>query len=99
MRFYAWPILDQRMFKVEDQLQTANFLGDCGFNNSVEYNPEYIELITEPKLDGLSLALIYRFGKLNTAITRGDGIEGEVVTANAMTIKKHPKECSDFCET
>jgi len=44
----------------------------------------------ELKLDGLSLALQYRDGALQIAITRGNGLEGEIVTENARTIGSIP---------
>ncbi|OQX74713.1 MAG: DNA ligase (NAD(+)) LigA [Campylobacteraceae bacterium 4484_4] len=44
----------------------------------------------EPKFDGASLNLIYDKGALRQAITRGDGIVGEDVTANARTIRSIP---------
>lgn len=45
-----------------------------------------------PKFDGASLNLLYRGGKLVSATTRGDGIEGEQVLQNAKTIQSIPLE-------
>lgn len=49
------------------------------------------EFYVDAKLDGLALSLTYLNGKLSAAITRGDGISGENVLANAMTIPNIPK--------
>lgn len=54
------------------------------------------EFVVEEKIDGLSLALRYRNGELERAITRGDGIvQGEDVTANALQIKDIKKKMKD----
>lgn len=51
---------------------------------------ENIEYVTELKIDGLSMCLIYIDGKLVTAATRGDGTVGEDVTLNVRTVKSVP---------
>ena len=49
-----------------------------------------LEYICEPKIDGLSISLLYLNGNLLNAVTRGDGYVGEIVTENIKTIKDIP---------
>jgi len=53
-----------------------------------------IAFMAEPKIDGLSCSLRYENGHLAQAATRGDGREGENVTANIRTLKDVPEQLS-----
>ena len=62
-----------------------------------------IDFSAEPKIDGLSMSLRYEGGELVTAATRGDGAEGEDVTANIRTLEDVPhrlkgRSIPDICE-
>jgi DNA ligase (NAD+) len=64
---------------------------------------ETIAFSAEPKIDGLSMSLRYEGGALVTAATRGDGMEGEDVTANIRTLHDVPhklkgRNVPDVCE-
>ena len=69
----------------------AEFLGRVRRFLNLAGRPE-IEVTAEPKIDGLSISLRYENGKLVQAATRGDGAEGENVTANVMTIADVPEK-------
>lgn len=72
---------------MEDFIQrTRRFLG---FGET-----EPLDLIAEPKIDGLSCSLIYHEGVLVSAATRGDGQVGEDITANVKTLSEIPESLS-----
>ncbi|MEK9772024.1 MAG: NAD-dependent DNA ligase LigA [Opitutae bacterium] len=50
--------------------------------------------VIEPKIDGVAISLTYKQGKLVTATTRGNGVEGDIVTQNLQHIQQLPKELS-----
>jgi DNA ligase (NAD+) len=66
-------------------------------SKNTEFNLSYS---TEPKIDGISASLIYKNGEFKTGLSRGDGKEGEDITANLATIRDIPKKIKsrDFPE-
>lgn len=53
---------------------------------------ESSEIVGEMKYDGTSISITYEHGRLVRAVTRGDGVQGDDVTANVITIKTVPLE-------
>ena len=60
--------------------RVRNILGD----------DEIVEYIAELKIDGLAISLLYQNGLLQRGITRGDGTQGDDITANLKTIRSIP---------
>ena len=97
---HAVPMLSLgNVFQDEEVVEFANrvrrFLGLSG--------DEALAFTAEPKIDGLSCSLRYEGGHLVNGATRGDGFEGEDVTANVRTIaeipeKLHGKRIPAVCE-
>ena len=78
-----------------DNVYNAQELTDWWTRAQKGLNGENFSVTVEPKIDGLSLSLIYEKGILKTAATRGDGNEGEEVTANVKTIRSVPLSLND----
>ena len=75
------------IFNKEDlenfEKKISNYL-NRDLKNKIEYS-------VEPKIDGISASLIYKNGKLEMGLSRGDGSVGEIITENIKTIKDVPK--------
>lgn len=76
---------------------TYNEQDVADFYNSVSkgLNGEDFEICCEMKYDGLSISLTYVDGRLMQAVTRGDGVHGDDVTANVRTIRSIPLVLKD----
>jgi DNA ligase (NAD+) len=86
----------QRMYSLEDvfsldELEAWLRKADAGIARLGDGTPAAAWL-TELKIDGLAVNLLYRDGKLVRAATRGDGTTGEDITHNVLTIKEIPQE-------
>ena len=60
------------------------------FLRRLDITAEQISFVTEPKIDGLAVSLVYENGRFVRGATRGDGRIGEDVTANLRTIRSIP---------
>lgn len=56
------------------------------------FNRDELAYVIEPKVDGLAVSVTYEQGKLVRAVTRGNGEEGDDITANVKTIHSLPRE-------
>jgi DNA ligase (NAD+) len=68
-------------------VRARRLLAQKGLDDDIAY-------VTEPKIDGLAISLVYEHGKLTRGATRGDGLIGEDVTTNLRTIKALPQQLS-----
>lgn len=68
----------------------AEEMGDF-IKSATENSDSPIQWVCERKIDGVSLSVIYEDGQFARAITRGDGVQGDEVSLNALTISDIPK--------
>ncbi len=84
------PDRDQR-----NRAQDENTLAELrAFDTTIRKHlgRDKIQYIIEPKVDGVSLSVHYRHGKLALGVTRGDGTEGDDITTNLKTVRGIPLE-------
>jgi len=80
---HRWPMLSLSNTYSEQELRDFDERVRKAIGDDFEY-------VCELKFDGLSISLTYENGVLKQAVTRGDGIQGDEVTANVRTIKSIP---------
>lgn len=96
---HALPMLSlENAFAENDVVEFVNSI-----RRFLKLDDDRIDFSAEPKIDGLSMSLRYEGGELVTAATRGDGTEGEDVTANIRTLEDVPQKLKgrnvpDVCE-
>lgn len=81
---HRWPMLS--LGNTYNEQELLDF--DQRIRKAIGDNFEYV---CELKFDGLSMSMTYENGKLIRAVTRGDGVQGDEVTANVRTIHSVPK--------
>jgi DNA ligase (NAD+) len=82
---HRWPMLS--LGNTYNEQELLDF--DLRIKKAIGDNFEYV---CELKFDGLSMSLTYKDGELERAVTRGDGVQGDVVTTNVKTIRSIPKK-------
>jgi DNA ligase (NAD+) len=79
------------MLSLDNAFDAADFAEFCErARRFLGLKDEPLAFVGEPKIDGLSISLTYEAGRLVRGATRGDGVEGEDVTANVRTLKSIP---------
>ncbi|WDT67751.1 NAD-dependent DNA ligase LigA [Cloacibacterium sp. TD35] len=78
-----------RMYSLDNSYD-FNDLQDWHTRISRILETEDIEFVAELKYDGASISILFENGKLSQAVTRGDGFQGDEITANVKTIKDIP---------
>ena len=86
-----WPTFRhrERMLSLDKAYNEAELRA---FLKGVESKNGEVMWVVEPKFDGLAISVTYEQGKLVRAVTRGNGVEGDDVTVNVLTIAAVPRE-------
>jgi len=82
---HTWPMLSLNNTYNEQELRDFDTRVRKAVGDQVEY-------VCELKFDGLSISIRYEHGKLTQAVTRGNGVQGDDVTANVKTIRSIPRQ-------
>ena len=94
--YASLPIVGARLVKQDSithiipMISLNNGFSEADIEKFVK-DSESNEYCCEPKIDGLSISLRYHYGKLQYAVTRGDGTQGENLTANVKQITDIPQ--------
>jgi DNA ligase (NAD+) len=80
------------MLSLDNAFDAAEFAEFCTRAKRFLGRTEPLVFVAEPKIDGLSISLTYEHGRFVHGATRGDGAEGEDVTANLRTMKSVPDQ-------
>jgi DNA ligase (NAD+) len=80
---------DVRMLSLDNAFDRHEL--DAWYERIAKLVPDPVPLVGEPKLDGLAMSLLFVDGRLVRGATRGDGVTGEDVTPNVLTISDVPR--------
>ncbi|HKR06617.1 MAG TPA: NAD-dependent DNA ligase LigA, partial [Bacteroidia bacterium] len=83
---HKYPMMSLGNTYSEDELKE--------FDERIQKAVSNYEYVCELKFDGVAIGLTYKKGKLTQAVTRGDGVQGDDVTANIKTIRSIPLQLS-----
>ncbi|HVP90791.1 MAG TPA: NAD-dependent DNA ligase LigA [Terriglobales bacterium] len=78
-----------------DNVYNEDELREFGERVSKLLPGQAVEYVAELKIDGLSISILYRDGRFARAVTRGDGVRGDDVTANVKTLRSLPLVIDD----
>ena len=96
--------LSEKFSKVKHSMQMLSLGNAFNRDNMIDFKKKIknflnisteIQLSSEPKIDGISAALRYENGRLIYGLSRGDGIYGENITENLLTIGEIPQKIKD----